>query len=251
MFFSLSGFVILLYFLCIFSKIEYGTGELFYYFIFDLESEDISMSVSNYLPEWKQVFQTKESEGFHVTDAVRTGVGTPVHSVLFHLDTPYQLKDGRPVYGVGSVSASRPKNARDLEFWVEDETGTLRNLDDVTARMGQTFDLYQNGSWVNSDDAREDVGAYLLAASEYPHVALYEEFAEVQRINNQRFGFGEPTPEDYNRYLDTVQKNMLSGDVQYIGKMTRPKDLFLARASCPETAAEADITKAMSELELD
>lgn len=203
---------------------------------------------SKYLPEWQNIYQDGCKAGFAITEAKRVHVGKPDSSVLYQMDTPYQTKDGQKVYGYASVKMDGPRHVHGLEFWIQDGY-CLRNLEDVDReRGGKPMDLFQDGSWILQSDALDAMGSFAKAASNYPHVALYPEFAEVQTWKNQKFGFGEATPEDYDRYLDGVQRQMLAGDIQYIGSMTTVKDLGLARASRPQTEAETVLDQQMSEV---
>lgn len=198
-----------------------------------------------FVPSWKDGFLDGNNRGFSVLSA-REHIGPDgVHYAEFDALTPYYQRNmDDPLIGHGRVRLSGSRNCSDLELWTNKDGQPDRNLNDVV----EEEDLVDaSGRFVALSDVQEDLSGYLSCASQYPHVADYSEFEELRMPLNKRMGLSAPNAEDYQNYLSGVADQMRKG-MTFIGRVQEPKDLFLARSTCPKTKDELAEDLAMQDV---
>lgn len=187
-------------------------------------------------PLFKDVFDRCSDRGYEVVSAKQSaGVGS-VPVLHTEMKTPYMYQ-GEPLMAVSTTDLSAAKGdtlraSRDTELWTVNGLGQRdRNLEDVMAGDDMVQD--KTGNVISASDARADAGRFASAASEYPHVMMYEEYVEARTPVNARLHVDPPNEADYDKYLDHVSNQMSSGDVTFVGGITKRSQLTAARQSVP------------------
>lgn len=192
--------------------------------------------------DFRKTYQDGKQNGFAVTDARQYYENDNEKDVRVEtwIQTPYFF-EGEPVkaYGVVNIESwdlNRGRTSNTLEFW---QNG--RNLEDV---MEQSFGTREvqlqdaNGKDLDMKDAYQQIGDFAKAASEYPHVFLYDEYVASRTPINERLKLDAPNEAMYEKYLESVERQMESGDVEFVGQMTNPSSLHMAYTSMPSVQAE-------------
>ena len=107
-----------------------------------------------------------------------------------------------------------------------------RNVDDVQPNGRKTF-LDSSGKEIDMYAAQDKMGQFASAASEYPHGFTYEEYMESRSFINGRLGMDPPNEADYNVYLESVERQLASRDIKFVGAVTRTSDLYKLQQTCP------------------
>lgn len=184
--------------------------------------------------ERTEFYQAHQAEGFAVTDARQYYEnGNPAQTkVETWMQTPY-LYAGKPVqaYAVVDVSTEgRPSNT--CEFWQDG-----RNLEDVCgSNKGDRNPLQlqdANGQNLDMQAAYDTIGKVASGASEYPHVFMYEEYVEARTPINKRMHLDAPDEDAYQSYLQSMERQLMSRDFQFVGKITKRSELADAYNSMP------------------
>ena len=190
---------------------------------------------------YQDVYAAGEAVGFHVNDArqyYRNNDGNQPR-LEQTIDTPWTFQ-GQPVVGytdTSLVEKDRDKNTglrmTDLrEFYVADRFGQPRNVDDIQPMSRKVFQD-ANGKNIDMYEAQNKMGVFASAASEYPHGFTFEEYMEYRSFINGRLGMDPPTENDYNVYLESVEKQLASRDIKFVGSVTRPSDMYKLQQTCP------------------
>lgn len=196
-------------------------------------------------PVYEQIFDSLSDQGFSVSDVRETVFETSgTHNVETWVNTPYTY-EGMPVKGFCYVPVGTPferhinnttEGIRDYntqELWVGRE-----NMEDILAKrgLGSVHDVIlqdKDGNEVKGVDALENVGKFASAASEYPHVFQYGEYMEVRTAISEKRGLPMPDEEGYNSYIESVVKQMESGDVRFVGKVNTISDAYMCLMDTP------------------
>ena len=205
----------------------------------------MAVSSKNYAKIYKQGI----ADGFSVIDArhyyVKEADSYMRPDLEQMLATPW-VCDNVPVFGytVTNVDAKRERECgyRETnlhEFWIYDtQKGCPRNLDDVHPEGYTLQDA--TGKPVDMDSARNRMGDFAAAASNYPHVFMASEYAESRNYLNARMGLPEVTAKDYAIYLDSMERQ-LQDRITFTGKITKMSDIHLAWESLLEMPGGAAI----------
>ena len=188
---------------------------------------------------YENIYQDGVDRGFHIMHArqyAENGDGLKPR-LEQTMETPWSV-NGNPViaYSVTNLENKRDKDGlRDTNMVElhEYKDGTLHLLDAV----GKDF-RDQNGMSVSRNTAREDVRQFASSASEYPHVFMYDEYMESRNFTNGRLGLDPPKPEDYEGYLESVEKQMMSRTISFVGAIEKPSQMHEAYESSPIVQAE-------------
>ena len=81
--------------------------------------------------------------------------------------------------------------------------------------------------------ALDTMGVFASAASEYPHVATYDEYMALKMVSNKKIGFPEPTEQDYNKYLELCERMLNKGDITFVGDVRTVDGLDKRRMETP------------------
>lgn len=199
-------------------------------------------------PLWKKTFEQGERDGFDVL-YIRENVhheGKQPHHAEVVMQTPYTYQ-GEPLLGYGIVElAQTPKDelrfATNMELWTTNESkGLVRNVADIADEKtgSRDYTVEQNGQEVKSSDAFGRMGNFAAAASEYPHVMTMDEYLDVTKERNERLHIGDPTLDDYEKYIMSMQRQMRDPDIKMIGAVRKPED-------CTQIFQDIDDVRAMS-----
>lgn len=171
-------------------------------------------------------FESLSKQGFVVTDCRQYYESDDEKRPMLemHMHTPYYY-DGYPVDGYAVVPCwnDRPREANTVEFYQN-----KRNLEDVWSASGHTGELVlqtKSGEDITEQDASREMASFAEAASEYPHVFTYDEYVSARTPINKRLHLDAPSESDYEAYLESVQKQMVSEDVKFVGSITNARDV--------------------------
>lgn len=185
---------------------------------------------------FKKTYNDGVNQGFTVTDVQQSSsMGVPI--VTTEMKTPYTY-NGEPLMGFAVTELSQTEDdklrkSQGMELWTVNGLGQRdRNLEDVVG--GGDFSVQdKDGNTVSYADARDSIGTFSAAASEYPHVFMYDEYVAVRTPINERLRVGPPNEVDYEKYLDSVFRQMGSKDFTFVGAITDRNGLTQARNSMP------------------
>ena len=192
------------------------------------------------IKESMKYYEQSVNDGFSVTDArqyYENGNAGKIR-VETKMQTPYEFQ-GQPVQAYAVVAIeNQTRSANTLEFW---QNG--RNLEDVMEQLHGTREVQlqtKAGEDVDMKSVREQTGTFAIAASEYPHVFTYDEYVESRNPVNERLQLDPPNEQDYERYLESVERQMESGDIKFVGRMTNTSSLHEAYMSMPSVQADME-----------
>lgn len=181
-------------------------------------------------------YENGVENGYEVVSAVQHTKGKSVPELESWVKTPYTY-EGQPLMGhATTVLENKPdagvRQSHGVELWTVNPLGQPdRNLEDVTG--GQPYTVAdKSGNPVPGNDAVSETGRFTASASERPHVFQCQEFIEAKTPVYKRMELGEPTARDYEKYLDSVEKQMLSG-VEFVGEIKDRNGLHQAMNSVP------------------
>ena len=135
--------------------------------------------------KYQDVYKNGVNMGYHVTsvrDYVDDNVGR-LNSEI-HMQTPYFNKDKEPITGYAVVPITHERgdvlrDANTVEFWTKGH-----NMDYMSENETTMYDA--NGTVVDMNKEREVMRQFAAAASEYPHVATWDEYKPLQERNLSR-----------------------------------------------------------------
>ena len=192
-------------------------------------------------PGYREVYAAGESAGFSINDARQYYRNEDGNQPRLEqtITTPWTFQ-GQPVIGYTDTSLSEKDRDRETglrftdlrEFYIADKFGSPRNVDDVQPNGRKVFQDAQGRS-IDMYDAQDKMGAFASAASEYPHGFTYEEYMESRSFINGRLGMDPPNEDDYNVYLESVERQLASRDIKFVGAVTRTSDMFKLQQTCP------------------
>lgn len=146
------------------------------------------------------------------------------------MSTPYVDRNGTAITGYAVVPVTHGMGLRDsntVEFY-----SNGHNLDYMEDPADAV--LYDKaGNMFSTKDAREEMGRFAAAGSEYPHVMPYEEWLPLRERNSRRLGLDAPTDSDYDNYLDSMERQMLSRSIKFVGRNTTFDDIQSLRENTP------------------
>lgn len=147
--------------------------------------------------------------------------------IFAYTDTDARMRSRSGKYNLFTTDLS--------EFYVRDEHDNLHNLDDVSPEGVQTVLTNKfNGSRVRALEAHAQAKAFASISSEYPHVAMYDEWLDLQAVSRGRFNGPPPKPEEYTTdYLPNIERQLTEPGQNFVGKITRPSQLNIAYESSP------------------
>lgn len=165
-------------------------------------------------PIYAEVYEQGVEKGYEVANVKtyydengQAKIETVVH-------TPYYDENGRRVIGSGTVNATHGKGLREVA-----------DVDLLFDDFGQMSLFDENGNAVDKETMKTEMSQYMSAASEYPHVASYDEWYDNQKHNYEKVKLdAEPTKSDYVKYLDNVSRQMASGDIKFVGPISTQQD---------------------------
>lgn len=140
-----------------------------------------------------------------------------------HMQTPYFNKDKEPItgYAVVPITHGRGDALRDantVEFWTKGN-----NMDYMPESEITMYDA--KGNVVDMKNEREVMRQFAAAASEYPHVATWDEYRPLQERNLARLHMDtNVTQADYAEYLNKKLHEMRQ-DIEFIGKNSTKLDV--------------------------
>lgn len=140
-----------------------------------------------------------------------------------HMQTPYFNKDHEPITGYAVVLITHERgdvlrNANTVEFWTKGNNMDYMSEDETTM-----YDA--NGNIVDMNKEREVMRQFAAAASEYPHVATWDEYKLLQERNLKRLHMdADVTQADYATYLDKKLHEMRQG-IGFIGENNTKLDV--------------------------
>lgn len=203
----------------------------------------IVMSYQRKQPMYASVYQNSVENGFSVVSARQSsGVGR-VPVLRTEMNTPYTY-NGSPLMAVSVTDLSAAKGdalrqSHDTELWTVNGLGQRdRNLEDVAG--GDYTVQGSDGKDVSGAVARDNVSTFASAASEYPHVFMYDEYVEARTPINERLGVNPPNEVDYEKYLDSMFRQFGNKDFTFVGEITKRSDMNKARQSLPSFQAGMD-----------
>lgn len=174
--------------------------------------------------KYQDVYKNGVNMGYHVTsvrDYVDDNVGR-LNSEI-HMQTPYFNKDKEPIMGYAVVPVTHERgdvlrDANTVEFWTKGH-----NMDYMSENETTMYDA--NGTVVDMNKEREVMRQFAAAASEYPHVATWDEYKPLQERNLARLHMdADVTQADYSKYLDKKLHEMRQG-VEFIGENSTKSDV--------------------------
>ena len=189
---------------------------------------------------FSEVYKRGVEAGYSITNARIYLDEEGKENVETNMSTPYVDRNGVDIKGYAVVPVTHGKGLRDsntVEFFSDGH-----NLDYMEDPADAT--LYdKSGNMVSTKDAREEMGRFAAAGSEYPHVMPYEEWLPLRERNAKRLGLDAPTEDDYNNYLDSMERQMLER-IKFVGRNTTFEDIQSLRENTPgkvdERYAEMD-----------
>lgn len=192
--------------------------------------------------EYQKEFESGTQDGFRVTMArqyypldYRTQEPDPTRPQLEQtMETPFVFHD-QPVIGytITDLSAKNsPVKGEGLrptithEFYIQpSDRPEPKNIDDVIQPNEKyVFTDKNTGADVSLNEARDRMGKFASAASEYPHVFTPDEYMETRSYLNGRLGLDMPTSDDYAQYLGNVDRQ-LEQRITFVGAVTKPADM--------------------------
>lgn len=174
--------------------------------------------------KYQDVYKNGVNMGYHVTsvrDYVDDNVGR-LNSEI-HMQTPYFNKDKEPITGYAVVPITHERgdvlrDANTVEFCTKGH-----NMDYMSENETTMYDA--NGTVVDMNKEREVMHQFAAAASEYPHVATWDEYKPLQERNLARLHMdADVTQADYSKYLDKKLHEMRQG-VEFIGENSTKSDV--------------------------
>lgn len=197
---------------------------------------------------YESLYNDCVDSGFSVVSARQSAGTGSVPVVRTEMTTPYTY-NGKPLMAVSVTDLNQTKDdalrsSHDTELWTVNGLGQRdRNLEDVAG--GNCYVQSRNGTGdISANDARQSCGQFASAASEYPHVFMYDEYVEARTPINKRLKVGPPNEVDYERYLDSMFRQLGSKDFKFVGEITKRSQLDLARQSMPSFQADmAEMSK--------
>lgn len=139
------------------------------------------------------------------------------------MQTPYFNKDKEPITGYAVVPITHERgdvlrDANTVEFWTKDN-----NMDYMPESETTMYDA--KGNVVDMKNEREVMRQFAAAASEYPHVATWDEYKPLQERNLARLHMdADVTQADYAEYLNKKLHEMRQG-IEFIGKNSTKLDV--------------------------
>lgn len=139
------------------------------------------------------------------------------------MQTPYFNKDKEPITGYAVVPITHERgdvlrDANTVEFWTKDN-----NMDYMSESETTMYDA--KGNVVDMKNEREVMRQFAAAASEYPHVATWDEYKPLQERNLARLHMdADVTQADYAEYLNKKLHEMRQG-IEFIGKNSTKLDV--------------------------
>lgn len=157
--------------------------------------------------------------------------------------TPYNFR-GQPVIGyavtkVDIKPADELRESNTMEFYVTSpRSGRRDNVEDIVAKTGGSVELtlQSDGSRISYDDAREALGRFASASSEYPHVMNYPEYARLFEPIEYKGMRIEADAKAYSTYLDSVGGQLRSGEPRFVGRITTFRTFESCRGELEEEA---------------
>lgn len=140
-----------------------------------------------------------------------------------YMQTPYFNKDKEPITGYAVVPITHERGAvlRDantVEFWTKGN-----NMDYMPEDETTMYDV--KGNVVDMKNEREVMRQFAAAASEYPHVATWDEYKPLQERNLARLHMdSDVTQADYSEYLNKKLHEMRQG-IEFIGENSTKLDV--------------------------
>lgn len=174
--------------------------------------------------KYQDVYKNGVNMGYHVTsvrDYVDNNNGR-LNSEI-HMQTPYFNKDKEPIIGYAVVPITHERgdvlrDANTVEFWTKGH-----NMDYMSENEMTMYDA--NGTVVDMNKELEVMRQFAAAASEYPHVATWDEYKPLQERNLARLHMdADVTQADYSKYLDKKLHEMRQG-VEFIGENSTKSDV--------------------------
>ena len=174
--------------------------------------------------KYQDVYKNGVNMGYHVTsvrDYVDNNNGR-LNSEI-HMQTPYFNKDKEPITGYAVVPIMHERgdvlrDANTVEFWTKGH-----NMDYMSENEMTMYDA--NGTVVDMNKELEVMRQFAAAASEYPHVATWDEYKPLQKRNLARLHMdADVTQADYSKYLDKKLHEMRQG-VEFIGENSTKSDV--------------------------
>lgn len=174
--------------------------------------------------KYQDVYKNGVNMGYQVTsvrDYVDNNSGR-LNSEI-HMQTPYFNKDKEPItgYAVVPITHGRGDALRDantVEFWTKGN-----NMDYMSESEITMYDA--KGNVVDMKNEREVMRQFAVAASEYPHVATWDEYKPLQERNLARLHMNaDVTQADYAEYLNKKLHEMRQG-IEFIGKNSTKLDV--------------------------
>lgn len=179
--------------------------------------------------KFQDIYKQGLDQGFEITNA-RTYLSNGKQVVATDMSTPFFNVKGVPVTGHADIPVTHGRDLREsqsVEFFADGH-----NLDYESGENAKLFT--KGGLTVDMEDARKAMGGFAAAGSEYPHVELYDDWKKLQEKNYERLKIeSEPTEADYERYLDMMERQLMSKNFQFVGQITSRNDLTIARQSMP------------------
>ena len=165
-------------------------------------------------PIYAEVYEQGVEKGYEVANVKTYYDENGQAKVATVVNTPYYDANGNRVIGSGTVNATHGKGLREVD-----------NVDLLFDDFGQMSLFDENGNAVDKETMKTEMSQYMSAASEYPHVASYDEWYDNQKHNYEKVKLdAEPTKSDYVKYLDNVSQQMSSGDIKFVGPISTQQD---------------------------
>lgn len=178
---------------------------------------------------FSEVYKRGVEAGYDITNARVYLDEKEQENVETVMSTPYVDRNGTAITGYAVVPVTHGMDLRDsntVEFY-----SNGHNLDYMEDPADSV--LYDKaGNTVNTKDARTEMGRFAAAGSEYPHVMPYEEWLPLRERNSRRLGLDAPTEADYDNYLDSMERQMLSR-IKFVGRNTTFEDIQSLRENTP------------------
>lgn len=179
---------------------------------------------------FSEVYKRGVEAGYAITNARVYLDEQEQEQVETVMSTPYVDRNGVAITGYAVVPVTHGMGLRDsntVEFY-----SNGHNLDYMEDSADAV--LYDKaGNTVNTKDARTEMGRFAAAGSEYPHVMPYEEWLPLRERNSRRLGLDAPTEADYDNYLDSMERQMLSRSIKFVGRNTTFDDIQSLRENTP------------------
>lgn len=198
--------------------------------------------------KYQQVFQDGVAKGYSVTYARQ--YETPTGSdVEVRMQTPFVNGKGQPITGYAVTPLTHTKGDVLRESNTVELYDGSQNMDYQDLGYHNLYD--KAGNPVDLEKARQEMSQFASAASEYPHVMMYEEWLSSAKKNYERLQLGEPDESGYECYLESEHKKLMSKDFTYVGEITSVRDLHGAYQSMPSVQQAMDEVYQTSEPEFE